>query len=354
MRTRKCLSLAALAVAAICSGAASKAASTPHYHLIKQQPLPTVTGWDYLSIDPRGRRLFISDNKGVLVVDIDTLKPIGRAPKGARFRTVGLVHGVAAAPVLGRGFVSVEQPSSISAFDLRTRQALYVTRADPGADAIVFDPPTERVFTFNGKQPGVHNVTAIEGRSGKRLGEIQLPGRPEAALSDGQGSLYVNIADLSQVVRIDARALKVTAAWPIANCTEPSALAMDVVRRVLFAACDNQRLIMLDADHGRLLGSVHSGDGTDAAAFDPAFGYVFASNGEGTLTIAHEHEGTDLKLVDTVRTAPEARTMALDPVTHRIFLLTAKFGPAGQQTAANPHGYPLARPSSVKLLVLGP
>lgn len=352
---RRLLSFSFAALTAACTGASASgiAAAGPHFHLEKRLALPSVTGWDYLSIDPEGRQLFISDNAGVLVVDIDRLRVIGRAPRGAHLRTVGMVHGVAVASSLKRGFISIEQPASVTAFDLRSRRQLFIARTDPGADAIVHDSTTNRVFTFNGKQAGIHNATAIDGRSGKHLAEIPLPGRPEAAVSDGLGNIYANIADRNELVRIDTNTLKVTATWPIANCTEPSALAIDAKRRRLFAACDNQRLVMIDAVSGAELASVHSGEGTDAATFDPGSDDLFASNGEGTLTIAHEGS-TSLEPVATVRTGPEARTMALDPITHRIFLLSGRFNADGTKSADNPHGYPLARKGSVRLLVVGP
>jgi DNA-binding beta-propeller fold protein YncE len=329
-------------------------ASPSGYRVLREIPMPDIEGWDYLTIDSDARRLFISNNSGIVIVDIDTLRQVGTVPQPPSFKGVGLVHGVAVATALRRGFISHEMPPSVYIFDLQTLAPLGVTATDRGTDAVVYDASTKRVFTLNSKQPGVHDATAIDAVSGQALGNIPLPGAPESAVTDGSGNLYVNIANRSTLARIDTRKLKLTATWPLAPCKEPGGLALDVAQRRLFATCDNKIVVMVDADSGKVLANVPAGEGTDAAAFDPATGNVFASNGAGTLTVAHEDSREKLVLIENVKTAPGARTMALDTTTHRVFLLAGEFGDAAPRSQDNPHGYPLAKRGTVKLLVLGP
>ena len=324
------------------------------YHLLRKIPLPDVSGWDYLAIDPRNRRLFLTNNSGVIVINIDTFARIGTIPHPADFSGVGLVHGVAFAARLDRGFLSHELPPSVLTFDLRTLAPIHVTPTDPGTDAIVYDPYSRRVFTMNGKHPGVHDVTAVDAVSGRRVGRIPLPGDPEFAVVDGKGHLYVNIASASELGRIDTKTLKFTAAWPMAPCEDPSGLAIDAAHRRLFAGCGNRLMAMINADTGRVVATVPSGDGTDADVFDPGTDDAFSSNGAGTLTIAHEDSPDKLTLIENLPTVPGARTMALDAKTHRVFLLTAQFGPPPPKpTRYNPHGYPVVLPGTAVLLVYG-
>ncbi len=345
----------ALCAAALSSGSATGHAAATGYHLLRRVALPSVTGWDYLSIDPARRALYVSNNSGILVIDVDSLRTVGTVPSPPNWRGVGLVHGVAIAEALGRGFISREQPPSVGTFDLGGHTILRSTPTDPGTDAIVYDPSTRRVFTFNGKRPGIHDVTVMDAVTGRALGNVALPGRPEFAVADGRGGVYVNIASASELGRIDARALRLANVWKMTPCRDPSALAIDPAHRRLFAACANRIMVMLSADTGRVLGSVPTGAGTDAAAFDPMTGDVFAANGEGTLTVAREADPGHIELLQQVQTESGARTMALDAKTHRVFLVAAKFAAAPERpTDDNPHGYPSAVPGTARLLVYGP
>jgi len=339
----------------MCSSLQGLAAEASHYHLLRTMALPAVTGWDYLTIEPSERRLFISNNSGIIVLDVDTLRQVGTIPNPLSWGGVGLVHGIALAPALGRGFISREVPPSVVVFDLRNLTAISTVATGPGTDAIVYDQSTQQVFTFNGKQPGVHDFTVIDAVAGRALKTLPLPGEPQSAAADDAGSLYVNIESESELARIDARSLAVMNIWPLLPCHEPGSLAIDAHNRRLFVGCGNGILIMVDADTGRIVGSVPSGGGTDTVAFEPATGAVFASNGEGSLTVAREESAEHLSLLQQVRTEPGARTMALDTVTHRVFVITARFGrPPAHPTAANPHGYPLVIPGTARLLVFGP
>jgi DNA-binding beta-propeller fold protein YncE len=325
------------------------------HHLLKEMALPQLTGWDYLAIDAASRRLFISNNSGIVVLNIDSFQVEGTVPSPPTYRGVGLVHGVAIATPLNRGFISHEVPPSIVWFDLKTLAVRGSAPTDAGTDAIVYEPVTQRVFAFNGKHRGVHNATVIEATTGQGLGNLALPGVPEFAVADDAGHLYVNVASQSRLGRIDAKSLKLTDTWPMAPCEEPSGLAIDAVHAVLFAACDNRILAMIDASSGKVLATVASGVGTDAVAFDPGTEDVFASNGEGTLTRAHKDSPKALRLIEQVKTRPSARTLALDTSTHRVFLMAAVFGePPAHPTPENPHGYPVALAGTAKLLVFGP
>lgn len=353
MRSRTA-GVAAVALGAVlaCSVATARAAG---YHLIRTVPLPQVTGWDYLKIDPARREIYLSNNSGIIVLNIDTYREVGTIPSPADWPGVGLVHGVALSNRLGLGFISREIPASVVTFRLSNLGILRSTPTDPGTDAIVFDPATRRVFTFNGKHKGVHDVTAIDAVTGKRLTDIPLPGVPEFAVADGKGHLFDNVSSVSRLARINTRSLKVTRLWRMGSCRHPSGLAIDRRHELLFASCENRILVMISGRTGRVIGQIPSGAGTDAVRFDPGTREVFASNGAGTLTVAREVSPGRLVLLQQVKTAPQARTMALDRRTHRIFLLTARFGrPPAHPSPDNPHGYPRALPGTARLLVYGP
>jgi len=327
------------------------------YMLIRQVPIDPNGAWDYLAIDPEGRRLYISNDTGIIVFDVDTEKVVGNVPKTPYVPGVGFVHGAAIAREFNRGFISHEVPPTAVIFDLKTLAVLGEAKTDPGTDAILYDPASKRVFTFNGKKDGVHDATAIDAATGTPVGTIQLPGRPESPATDGAGHLYVDIADMSELAQIDSKTLKMTATWPLAPCVGPSGLAMDVAHRRLFATCHNELMVMVNADTGKVVASVPIGSGTDAARFDPGTGYAFSSNGDGTLTVAHEDSPDTLTLIENVKTLPSARTMEVDPKTHRVYLLSATQIPAPKAPAPatpdNPHRYKTVAPGTLKLLIFG-
>jgi DNA-binding beta-propeller fold protein YncE len=344
----------AVLVALLLSYAAQGAPGGSGYKLIHEMSMPQVTGWDYLSVDPEARRLYIATNAGAIVFDIDAEKVVGNVPDQPLKSGLGLVHGVAVAREFNRGFLSHEVPPSVIIFDLKSLAQLGVTPADPGTDAVVYDPVSKRVFTFNGKKEGVHDASVIDAATSKAAGTIQLPGSPEFPVADGAGHVYVNIEDKSALVQIDSKTLKVTATWPLAPCEEPSGLAIDVAHHRLFAGCHNKLMVMADGDTGKVIATVPIGDGVDANAFDPGTGYAFSSNGEGTLTVAHEDAPDKLSLVEQVKTSPGARTMAVDFKTHRVFLMAGKFGARRPKPSPdNPHGYPQIEAGTAKLLILG-
>lgn len=334
---------------------AQSASKGSGYRLIRKIPIAEETGWDYLTIDPIARRLYIASNPGAIVFDIDAEKVVGNIPEPPFKQGVGLVHGVTVARELNRGFLSHEIPPSIIIFNLKTGRELGVSPTDPGTDSVIYDPASKQVFTFNGKKAGVHDATVIDAATGKWIRTIPLDGIPEFPTVDGTGHIYVNIASKSEIATINTKTLKVVATWPLAPCKEPTGLAIDVAHRRLFAGCDNNLMAMVNADTGKVVATVPIGKGVDANGFDPGTGYAFASNGEGTLTVAHEDSPETLTRVENVKTGPGARTMALDVKTHRVFLMSARFETQRPPVATpdNPHQYPAIVPGTARLLIFG-
>jgi DNA-binding beta-propeller fold protein YncE len=223
-------------------------------------------------------------------------------------------------------------------------------KAGENPDAILYDPATKRVFTFNGRS---HDSTAIDAESGKVLGTIKLDGKPEFAASDAKGEVFVNIEDKSELTVIDPNKLEVKTTWPLAPCTEPSGLAIDRQHRRLFVGCDNKMMAVVDADSGKVLATPAIGEGVDATAYDDATGLAFASCGEGVLTVVKEESPEKFTVAENAKTEPGARTMALDTKTHNLFTVTAKFGPPPAPSADNPHPRRTILPDTFEVLVLG-
>lgn len=324
---------------------ATSAPGVSGYHLLKKIPVGGEGGWDYLTFDSPTRRLFISRGTKVLVLDVDSGKSVGEIPN-----TEG-VHGIALAPDLGRGFTSNGRAGTVTIFDLKTLAVIGSATAGTNPDAIIYDAASKRVFAMNGRS---QNATAIDGATGKVAGTIPVDGKPEFAAADGAGHVFVNIEDKSEEQRIDSQKLEVTATWPLAPCEEPSGLAMDAEHRRLFAGCGNKMMAVIDADSGKVVATPAIGEGVDANAFDPGTAFAFASNGRSaTLTVVHEDSPAKFSVAEDVATERGARTMALDPKTHEVYLVTADFGPPPAPTADNPHPRPTIVPNSFVVLVYG-
>jgi DNA-binding beta-propeller fold protein YncE len=325
--------------------AAPPAPGPSGYHLIKTIKLGGEGFWDYLAFDSPTRRLFISRGTKVVVLDVDSEKVVGEIPN-----TPG-VHGIALAPAQGDGFTSNGQAGTVSIFDLKSLQVIGQAQAGTNPDAIVYDPASKRVFAMNGRSG---DATAIDAVTGKVVGMIPIGGKLEFAVADGAGHVYVNVENKSEEVQIDSMNLVVTAHWPLDPCKEPSGLAIDVKHRRLFAGCDNKMMAVIDADSGKVIATPPIGDGVDADQFDPATGFAFASNGQsGTLTVVHEDSPDKFSVVEDVPTQRGARTMALDPKTHEVYLVTADFTPPPAPTADNPRPRPGLVPDSFVVLVFG-
>jgi YVTN family beta-propeller protein len=319
-------------------------AATSGYHLIKRYKLGGDGGWDYLAFDDASNRIFISRSTHVIVVDADSGKPVGDIPD-----TPG-VHGIALAHEFGRGFVSNGREGTVTVFDLQSLKVLSKIKVGENPDAILYDPASKRVFTFNGRS---NDVSAIDAAKGAVVGTIKVDGKPEFAVSDAAGEIFVNIEDKSEMMALDPNTLEVKSRWPLAPCEEPSGLAIDRKHRRLFSGCSNKLMAIVDADSGKVISSLPIGGGVDAAGFDPETDLAFASCGEGVLTVIHEDSPDRFSVADNVPTKKGARTMGLDPEKHRIFLVTADFGPPPAPTAEQPHPRPAILPDSFEMLVVG-
>ena len=320
MNKRLVTGLGAVALAIVGAGmVAAKPAAKPGpsgYTLAKTISIPGDEGWDYVGVDSDARRVYVSHGSHVVVLDADSHAIVGSIPD-----TSG-VHGIAVAPELGRGFISNGRTNNATFFDLKTLKTIGVYPTGTNPDAIAYEPVTKRVFTFNGRS---QDATVLSAADGSTLGTIALGGKPEFAAVDGKGTIYVNIEDKSELVHLDAQKMTVLHRWPLAPCTEPSGLAFDNKNHRLFAGCDNKMMAVVDANSGKVVTTVPIGEGVDANAFDPATGLVFASTGDGHLTVAHEDGPDKYTVVENVETKKSARTMGLDLKTHAIFLPSAEF-----------------------------
>ncbi len=294
------------------------------YHFLKVIPLSGEGGWDYLTVDSAAHRLYVSHATKMLVVDLSKDEVIGEITN-----TPG-VHGIAIAPDLGRGLVTCGRENKAAIVDLKTLAVVSKVATGAGPDSMLYDPVTQEFYTFNGYD---RSATVIDAKSGKVIATVPLGGRPEFAVVDPvAGIVYDNLEDKSEVAVIDAKTHQVASRWPIAPGEEGSGLAIDLANHRLFIGCGgSQTMVMMDGADGKVLASVPIGAGVDANAFDPGTQFAFASCGDGTTTIARE-EGEKLVPVQTLKTERSARTLALDPATHKIYLAAAGFdAPAAGQ-----------------------
>ena len=277
-------------------------------------------GWDYLSIDSAAHRLYVSHATHVVVIDTQTNKVVGDVPD-----TPG-VHGFIAVPELGKGFSSNGRGNDVSVVDLKTLRLLQKINTGENPDAILYEPAKKEIYTMNGRGK---SSSVIDTATGKVVATIPLGGKPEFAQADSMaGKIYVNMEDLNSVKVIDTASHKVTATWPAAPCQAASGMAFDAATHRLLLGCDNKLLVMMDSTSGKVVFSVPAGEGIDSTWFDPATRLAFTSNGEaGTVTVAREDSPSLLKVVQTLKTSPGARTMALDPATHTIYLAATDYEP---------------------------
>lgn len=335
------LALAAATIATL----AAVPAQGPGYHIVKSYTLGGEGGWDYLAYDSVGHRLFISRQNRVMVVDPQSGHLLGEIPGFKRS------HGIAFDYKTGHGFATSGGDSSVIMFDLKTLKVLGRTPAAPDADAILFDPATGNIFTFNGDSK---SSSVIDGKSGKRLGTIDLGAGPEFGVSDGAGKVYVNLEEDGDVAEIDAKTMKVTRKWPLGSCKGATGLAIDRAHHILFSGCHTKVMAISDAVAGKLITTLPIGAGVDATRYDAGTGNAFASTGDGTLTVIHEDAPDKFSVAETDTTMRGARTMEIDEHTHRVFTVSARFGPPpADSTAQNPRRRPPILPDSFTLLILG-
>jgi YVTN family beta-propeller protein len=318
--TRTCI-VALSALVFLPLGTSRAAEPESGYQLLNTIKVGGAGGWDYLTVDAASRRLYLSRSNRAIVVDVEQEKVVGEVKN-----TAG-IHGIAVAPKRKKGYTSNGGDSTVTVFDTESLKEVSRLKVGSRPDPIIYDPASDRVFTFNA---GSMDATAIDTATDKVVGTVKLGGRPEFAVADEKGMIYVNIISTSEVVAFDAKELKVQARWPLTPGKQPSGISMDRSKRRLFVTCRNEKMVILDAEGGKVVGTVTIGKGTDACAFDPGTGLAFSSNGDGTLTIVGEEKG-GYRVVANVKTQERAKTMALDPKTHRVYLPAAKYK-AGSRT----------------------
>jgi DNA-binding beta-propeller fold protein YncE len=325
-------------------------AAAPGYHLLKKYSFGAAEGstreyFDYITVDPAARRVYLSHGTEIKVIDPDSGALI------ANITGLKQDHGVAVASEFGRGFISDGAQGKVIIFDLKSLKVTGEAKADQDADSIVYDPFSKRVFVMNGDP---HSSTVIDAKSGSVVGTIDLGGGPEFAVADGNGTVYVNLEDKSELVAIDSRTLKIKSRWPLAPAGAPTALAMDVPHHRLFSAGRNpQMLVVLDSDSGKVLQSFPISAGVDAAAYEPGTGLLFVSTREGMVHVFHEDSPDKFSEAETIKTEYGAKTMGLDTKTHNLFLDTADFAPAPAPTAERPHPQRPAIQGTFHVLVYG-
>lgn len=325
---------------------ATARAATDGYQLLTTISIPGDYGWDYLTADSEGRRLYVSHDKEVVVIDLDSGTIVGKIPGSD-------VHGIAIVRDLGRGFISATDPGSVTIFDLKTLAVIGKVTVGEDPNAIFFDHKTKRIFTID---RGSKRVSAIDPKTNKVAGSVEgLGGRTEHAVSDDAGHIFVNMQDLGTLLRIDAEALKVTDTWKLAPCGQPSSMDIDRAHQRIFIGCRSGVMTVVNSVTGRIVDTQPIGRGVDAAEFDPGTGLVYFSSGagDGSLSVFHEDTPDRYTLLETVKTLPGARTMALDRKTGRAYLSAAKLGPVPTPTRDVPRPRAPMIPGSFGVLVFG-
>jgi YVTN family beta-propeller protein len=337
--------LALATVGALGFSALTTGAADAKYHFIKEISVGGDGGWDYLSVDPAAHRLYVSHATKVVVIDIAKDAIVGEIPD-----TPG-IHGFAIAPESKHGFASNGREAKVSMVDLDTLKLLSKVDTGQNPDAIIYEPGHQEVYAFNGRSS---SATVIDAKTGKVVATIPLSGKPEFAVADPKaGRVYCNLEDKNSIAVIDTKEHKVLETWPIAPGEEASGMAIDVAHHRLFIGCHNKLMEMIDSTTGKVVGSVPIGSGVDANAFDAGTQLAFSSNGDATVTIAHEDGPDKLSVVQNLATEPRMRTMTIDPTTHKIYLAAAKFEAQPEQPAGGARQRPKMIPGTFKIMVYG-
>lgn len=331
--------------ATLCAASAFAFQGPGGYHLLKTVSYPAAPGgreyFDYITFDPASRRAYLSHGTEVLVVNGDNGALIGKIAGLRRCHGVAIVHDV------GRGYISDGDAAQVVVFDLKSLKTVARVKAKPDADGILYDPASKHVFVFEGDSM---NATIIDPATEAVLGEIPLGGSPEQAVSDERGMIYDNLEDKGEVVAIDSRTLKITARWSTAPAMQPVSIAMDREHRRLFIGSRNPKIFLaMDAGSGKIIGKQFPiGGRVDSNIFDPQLAMAACATGDGTLEIFHEDSTAAFSMVQTVKTEPGAKTMALDPKTHNLLVDTADFEPPAAGSR-----FPRAKPGTFRLLIYG-
>ncbi len=326
---------------------ASVMAAAGSYHLIKKIPIPGDGGWDYVAADSEARRLYVSHDTEIVVLDLDTGAIIGKIAGGPS------MHGAAIASEFGRGFISVSNPGSVVIFDLKTLAKIGEVKVGDDPNGIIYDRETKRIFTAD---RGSKRITAIDAKTGTIAGTIEnLGGRTEHLASDESGHVFLNMQDRNTLLKLDAKDLKVLETWPTAPCQAPSSMDMDRAHARIFIGCRGAGMMaVVDATSGKIVATNPIGGGVDAAEFDPKTGLAYFSTGaDGALSIFREKSPDQYELVENVKTQPGARTMAVDRKTGRVYVAAADLGPRPAPTPENPRPRPPVIPGTFSVLVIG-
>lgn len=319
----------------------SVVAGHPGYRMYNIVKLGGDGGWDYLNIDPASGKLYVTRGTHVMVIDPANGKVV------ADIEGLQGVHGTAFTN--GRAYITEGASNQLAVIDTKTYAKLSEISVGTRPDGVLYDPATRYIFTFNG---GSSDATAVDSISGKVIGTVALGGKPEAAVSDAQGTIFVNIEDKSELVAFDAAKLIVKAVYPLAPCESPSGMAADIAHRRIFSGCENKIVAVTDMKTGKVVTTFPIGEGVDANRFDPSTGLVFSSNGKsGTLTVALEESPDSYMVMQNVLTDSGARTMELDPKTHIAYLVTSDLKP-GTPTADKPSPRPVPVPGTFRLLIV--
>jgi len=332
----------AAALACVFASPLVASAQSP-YSVIAKWTIGGEGGWDYLAVDPAAPHLFITHGTRVEVVDTGSGKVIGSIAdlKGT--------HGVVFDGENKYGYISDGRANEVVVFDRKTFAKAGSIPAGTNPDGMVFDKQSKTVWAFNGRSS---DATVIDATTQKVLATIPLPGKPEFPVSDEAGHVYVNIEDKGEIVKLDVAEKRVVATWPLAGLESPTGQAIDLAGHRLFSVCDGKKMAVTDAITGKRLATPEIGDGPDAAGYDAKNHLAFSSNGDGTLTIVDAGK-PGYPVLQTVATEPRARTMAFDAANGRVYLVTAKFGPAPAATADNPRPRPAVLPGTFTVLVVG-
>lgn len=328
-----------------CLGATPANSQATGYRVLRRTVIGGEGGWDYLSVDPENRRLYVSHSTKVEVLDVDSHERVGEIPN------LQGVHGVIVVPSKGRGITSNGRNNSATIFDCKTLAVIAEVPAGKNPDALFYDAFSDRVYIFNHSGG---DATVVNLSEAKVTGTMVLGGTAvEAGASDGKGTIFVNLEDTHEVVSFDTQTLTVKNRWKLSPGEEPTGLAIDTETHRLFSVCHNERMIILDSDNGKVVSQMPIGKRVDGVVFDPSSRRVFSSNGEGTVTIVEEISANEFMVIETVRTEPGARTIALDPKTHHVFVSTAQYDRAPAPTTENPHPRLPVIPGTFMILEIG-
>lgn len=334
-----------IALILVANGWLNAQAQSNGFQLVRKTVIGGTGGWDYLVVDPDNRRLYVSHSTQVEVLNADTHEKVGVIPN-----TQG-VHGIAVVPDAGRGITTNGRTNTATIFDLKTLKPIQDVPTGKNPDALLYDHFSDRVFIFDHTGG---TCTVVDIRQAKVIGTINLGGEGvEAGVSDEHGTIFVNLEDASEIVSFDAKSLVLKSRWKITPGEEPTGLAMDRKNHRLFAACHNEKLMVIDSDNGKIVAEVPIGKRVDGAAFDPATSTVFTSNGEGSVTLVKVVSANEFKVIETAKTELGARTIALDTKTHHIFVSTAQYGETPAATTENPRPRPAIVPETFMILELG-